>query len=157
MTTLHLGVIDIPYSGAAVEVQGSKRRRKIKAGDQTTGDVAEILEAKYRVMEVFYEAHQDEIAKSMEDGLSAALESLMMGSPIGLDPFGSAVAATEQAFKKFLDNKEMDALGVPGVPTEAALKGVNHRLKHPYAMSNPERPSFIDTGLYENSFKVWID
>jgi hypothetical protein len=38
----------------------------------------------------------------------------------------------------------------------AALHGVSHRFKHPYAR-RARRPSFIDTGLYQNSFAAWVD
>jgi len=50
----------------------------------------------------------------------------------------------------------MDQLGYPGIPTGAAEAGVNHRLLHPYAKDNPERPSFIDTGQYQADFKSWV-
>jgi len=50
--------------------------------------------------------------------------------------------------------KEVEKLGIPGVPTKAALRGVNHRLKHPYRRRGA-RPSFVDTSLYMSSFKAW--
>ncbi len=68
-------------------------------------------------------------------------------------------AATEElgdAFRIFIDQKELDGV-IPGVPTQAALRGVNHRLMRPYAKSNPVRPSFKDTGLYEASFRAWVE
>ena len=65
-------------------------------------------------------------------------------------------ANIETRFRHFLSQKEMDSLGVPGVPTKAALAGVSHRFKHPYAKRAP-RPSFIDTGLYEASFRAWVE
>ncbi len=63
--TLHLGVIDIPYSDASYTAApkgrkiGRARRGKITApppqsNHKTTGDVAEILEAKYHIMETFF-------------------------------------------------------------------------------------------------------
>ena len=130
---LHFGVIDIPY------IQGEKRlptqkqlkkwRRTSKGTSQGTwtGDVAEFLEAKYHVMEVFYEVHQDEIALDLEDGLAGTLESLVMGAPPSADPFGAAASAIKARFSKFLESKEMDTLGYPGVPTKASLEGVSHR------------------------------
>jgi hypothetical protein len=51
--------------------------------------------------------------------------------------------------------KEMDRLGYPGVPTKASLDGVSHRFKN--KRGAPGRPSFSDTGLYEDSFVAWID
>lgn len=139
MPTLHLGVIDLPYSD--------------KSG-VTTGQVAEWLEDKYHPMELYYELHQQEVADDLAQSALGALESLLMGAPADLDPFGTGTGKIEKGFKHFLDAKEMEALGYPGVPTQAALKGVNHRLKK---KRGPRRPSFIDTGLYQSSFKSWVD
>jgi hypothetical protein len=60
-----------------------------------------------------------------------------------------------QMFNEFIDRRGMD--GMPGVPTDAARLGINHRLKHPYAKANPERPSFKDTGTYMQSFTAWVE
>lgn len=146
MTTLKLGVVDIPYAGAP----GSKGQTS-----QTTGDVAEILEAKYGVMAYFADRHTDDIAGALTEAVEGSLENLMMGAPPSNDPFGAATGKIEQMFRKFLDDEEMR--GQPGVPTKAAQRGINHRLARPYAHENPRRPSFIDTGLYQNSFTAWIE
>lgn len=155
MTILHLGVIDIPYANAPKK----NRRRSGSPGTQTTGDVAGWLEDRYHVMEVFFEEKKDLIAEDLEGSLQGALESVLMGAGnIGnLDPVGTAMTDIEDRFKTFLSSQEIEKIGIAGVPTQAALDGVNHRLKHPYKKSNPRRPSFIDTGLYESSFKAWID
>lgn len=142
MTTLHLGVVEIPYANA---------------GGKTTGDVADILEAKYHVMEVFYEdLGPTLIAKSLEVSVVNAVESMMLGAPATISLTGDAEQEIEQAFRLFLSQQEMDGQQ-PGVPTKASLKGVNHRLKKPNAKTNLGRPSFIDTGLYQRSFKAWVD
>lgn len=159
MTTLHLGVIDIPYAYDQEQVGKTgktlKRKRRVTLS-VTTGDVAEILEDKYHVMEIFYEDRHAEIVGYIEEGLKASLEDLLAGAPPRSDPFIGGCARIDDRFKQFLANKEMEALGYPGVPTQAALKGVNHRKAHPYAR-RPPRPSFIDTGLYQGSFKSWVD
>lgn len=148
---LHLGVADVPYN------LRPSRRRKSAAGTKTTGDVAEILEAKYHIMEVFFEEEKTGIAADLEDGLVGAVESLMMGAPVRLDPFGSGTSAIEDRFKTFLSTSAIEKLGIPGVPTQAAIQGVSHRLKRPRAKTNPRRPSFIDTGLFQASFKSWVE
>jgi len=56
---LHLGVHDHPYVG--------------KSG-VTTGDVAEWLEGKYHVMEVFAGTYIDEISDAMADNVAGAIE-----------------------------------------------------------------------------------
>jgi hypothetical protein len=149
--TLHLGVIDVPYSEFRVG-----RRRPLKNSSKTTGDVAEILEDKYHVMEIFAAENEQFIADALADGLEGALESLLMGAPPSLDPFGTGTSKIDGRFKEFLSLQEIEKLGYPGVPTQAALRGVNHRLKRPYLRSNPRRPSFIDTGLYQASEKSWV-
>ena len=147
MPVLHLGVIDQPYN----EPPGKGHNR---TGAKTTGDVAEILEGKYHIMEIFFEEHKEDIAKSLEVSLQGALENLLMGAPTSVAPFGQASAQIENRFKKFLSEKEMDRLGYPGVPTKASLMGISHRFK---GKRGPPRPSFIDTGMYENSMKAWVD
>ena len=142
MATLHLGVNDIPY-----DYKGSEGR--------STGDVAEILEAKYNVMGVFFEVHGQEIAKHLAEAATDALENLLSGAPVPAHPFLSGETEIQKMFGRFLDLKEMDGRAV-GVPTKAALAGVNHRMAHPYAKRD-ERPSFVDTGLYANSMRAWVD
>lgn len=160
MTTLHLGVIDIPYSAQfapAPTVRKGGKPRKVGPGHNrgtTTGDVAEILEDRYHVMEIFFEVHQADIAKALEGSIEGALQNALMGAPAAQDPLAGAHSQIEALFKQFLSNKGLDALGYPGVPTAAALAGVNHRLK---LRRGPSRPSFIDTGTFQASFKSWAD
>jgi hypothetical protein len=136
---LHLGVIDMPYSNAKT----------------TTGDVAEILEGKYGVMACFYRTNETVIDKEMEKALEGSLETLMMGGSPSARPYDSAMNKIEELFNAFLDTGVMDKAGdVAGVPTQAALKGRSKRFKR---NKGPPRPSFIDSGLYESSFKAWIE
>lgn len=155
MTSLKLGVLDLPYAEGASYKAAGKRKPK-HMSNSTTGDVAEILEGKYHVMEVFAELHGDEIAADIADSYMGAVESLQMGAPMTLDPAGEAMGKIKERFDNFITNKEMDSLGIPGVPTLASLEGHSKRFKHPYAKRS-SRPSFIDTGLYEGSFIPWID
>jgi hypothetical protein len=141
--TLHLGVYDVPYS----DEHGKGK---------TTGDVAEILEDKYGVMDAFAFAHLPDIAKELEDSIAGSLETLMMGGRPDPNPFAKAESAITAMFKNFLATSAIEHLGIEGVPTLAALNGVNHRLKHPYAKGNSRRPSFIDTGLYSANFTAWF-
>ena len=162
---LHLGVIDVPYG----HEPGPKRLPKAKAGKQrprgksaaaqagagqTTGQVAEILEGKYHVIETFYELHEEEIAQDFADAMAGALENLFSGAPAVARPYSAAEAEVTARFKRFLEQDEMAHTSTPGVPTRAARKGVNHRLK---VKKGVPRPSFIDTGLYQSSFIAWTD
>lgn len=172
-SVLHLGVVDVPYADVSYErskskkfrTGGAKRPQQDAAGSKpntkTTGDVAEILEEKYHIMEAFFDAlGADMIAKSLEQSVEDAIADIQNGAPAkGLQITLQAEQEMETAFRIFIDQQEMDGTGTSGlpIPTRAARHGVNHRLLHPYAKGNPARPSFRDTGLYEASFKAWID
>lgn len=155
MPTLHLGVVDLPYQNDP-EPTNRPRKKKTAGGPAvTTGDVAEWLERKYHVMEHFAELHmEDVVALALENSLQGALESVLMGAPTHLDPFGGATSAIEDAFKRFLSQKELDQLGYPGIPTRASIEGISRRFK---SRRNPGRPSFVDTGLMATSFRAWVE
>lgn len=157
MKTLHLGVVDIPYVAAETPAQQRKRVKKRPhppAGAKTTGDVAEILEAKYHVMEAFYEIHGQEIGDGLAEAMAGSMETVLLGGPIPSDPIAAGTSQIKHMFDMFITNKEMDALGYPGVPTKASLMGVSHRFKK---RKGGPRPSFVDTGLYLTSFEAWAD
>lgn len=147
MTTIHLGILDVPYAE-----RDSDRGGKVKSGTQTTGDVAQWLEDKYDVMGNFVKAHEKDIADDMAESVAGALETLMTGGPVDADPLAEGMSGIETRFRKFLDDNEIAGMGVEGVPTAASLRGVNHRLK---VKKGTSRPSFIDTGLYQSTFKAW--
>lgn len=150
---LHLGVVDIPYAGAP----SANAPFKPFSGVTTTGDVATWLENKYHVMEIFYHANEDMIVNAITDSYENTLRNMFAGSPVPNNPLKEAEAKITARFKDFLSRAEIEALGIPGVPTGAAKMGINHRFKHPYAKANPRRPSFIDTGLYQSTFVAWFD
>ena len=138
---LHLGVLVQSYT---------------KSRDTTTADVAEILEAKYGVMGAFFEKYGQGIADGLAENLNDFIVGMTKPHAKGTQIFNGSMNKTEQQFKRFLSSKEAERVGIFGTPTQAALRGVNHRLSHPYRKSNPRRPSFIDSGLYQASFKSWI-
>lgn len=107
-------------------------------------------------MGYFYQEHQTQITKLLEKSLAGTLETIIMGGSANADPFATACTEIDNEFRQFLDRREMDG-HIQGVPTQASLDGVNHRFKRPYVKANPDRPSFIDTGLYQSSFKSWVD
>jgi hypothetical protein len=157
--TLHLklGVIDLPYADAASYKEVKSRKPKQSSQSSiTTGDVAEILEDQYHIMEVFFELHGEEIAEKLAEGMVDTIESLELGAPVALDPYGDAMAWAEQRFREFIRDKEMERLGIPGVPTQAAMDGHSHRFKQPYK-KRKSRPSFYDTGLFVGAFKSWVE
>lgn len=164
MPTIHLGVVELPYFDAPAirdAPKNAKRRqpspRSNAPHSKTTGDVAEFLEAKYHIMETFYELNQDVIEADLLSSLEGALQNIAAGMPPqSVNVSAEAASTTEQAFRDWLSNRGMDATSTPGVPTRAAMRGVSHRFSHPYARRG-SRPSFIDTGLYQSSMRMWID
>ena len=148
---LVFGVIDLPYANAP-RAKGTKAI----SGTQTTGDVAGWLEDKYHVMLHFYELHHKEIVADLEESWKGAIESLVLGGPAHLDMSAEATDKIKQRFSDMLDQRELDRIGYPGIPTLAAMLGVNHRMAHPYAR-RAARSSFIDTGAYQSSFRAWVE
>jgi len=152
---LHLGVVDVPYAHSTAPASGKKPPTS-PGSTLSTGDIAEILEARYGIMETFFEMHAQEIADDMRDALQGKLEDILLGAPIdvGGELFTAGeLGAIEEKFRKMLDNRELDGK-VAGVPTAAAQAGVSHRFLHPYA-KRPSRPSFINTGQYQAAFRAW--
>lgn len=163
---LHLGVLDVPYSNLeqTEKVPQAKKgkankpvKKKSNAATKTTGEVAEILEEKYGVLDTFAFARLPDIAKELENSIAGELETMMMGGSPSGKPFKGAESAITTMMKKFISGQAIEHMGVEGVPTQAALHGVNHRLKHPYAKANERRPSFMDTTLYWQNLIAWFD
>lgn len=161
MIILHLGVIDQPYTSydAGRKAANPKRRGKKappaakKSRVVTTAQVAQWLEDRYQVMEVFYESDGG-VLPLLKESMDDAMENVLMGAPVDANPFLGATSEIQKRFKMFISNRTMETMGYPGVPTQAALMGVNSRLK---MRRGARRPSFRDTGLYQASFMAWVD
>lgn len=140
---LHLGVVDVGYSG--------------EEGGKTTGDVAEILEDKYHIMRIFYELNEGYIGDQIANSLAGSLESLAQGRPYNPSLLKPAIPKVDERFRDFLSSGEMSKI-LPATQQIAAAKaGVSHRKKQPYSKKNKARQAFIDTGLYQSSFRSWVD
>jgi len=140
MTDLVFGEVKVPYDN--------------KSGTADTVTVAKILEAKYGLFSAFYRRHEQDIKALLIDSLEGALENLHAGGIAPADPFASSMQKLQGMFRKFLYTAEVETMGIEGVPTQAALKGVNHRKK---AKKGVRRPSFIDTGTMELAFRSWVE
>lgn len=159
--TLHLGVIEQPYTSydGGRRAARPSRRKKGEAPPAkakrtvTTAQVARWLEDRYHVMEVFYEVDGG-VQAALEASVQDAMENVLMGAPVAANPFLEATSEIQKRFKQFISNRTMETLGIPGVPTRAALMGANSRLKK---RRGKRRPSFRDTGLYQASFMAWVD
>jgi hypothetical protein len=167
VTTIHFGVIDLPY--VALFSPEEKRRLRWQhkrkpwqslAATVSTADVAGWLEKRYHVFEVFWNMNRDFVMAELEDQVQTKIENVLLGKPGSNEPGEPLfkpgdLSTVEDRFRRALDNKEFDGW-INGVPTQAALMGVSHRFKNPYAR-RPPRPSFIDTGLYRQSMKCWVE
>ncbi|WP_321943139.1 hypothetical protein [Paraburkholderia tropica] len=167
---LVLGVIDVPYTDADAPPRKIPQAKSGKANHPlaksadldapaTTGGVAELLEHNYSVMGAFAKAHAQDIERAIIKSLEGQIVNLSLGAPV-LDSgaaFAEACESIAQDFRDFLDKSEIEQMGIPGVPTQAAKDGVNHRLKNPYSKDNPRRPSFVDTGLYQTTMRAWTE
>ncbi|MEI1276570.1 MULTISPECIES: hypothetical protein [Pseudomonadota] len=142
MPTLHLGVIDVAYTGSDA-----------KPG-VTTGDVATFIEDEYHVMRVFLEMYEEEIGELLANEIAGEIESIAQGKPVGRLSVDVSTGKIGELFRDFLDAREWKQASAQAVA--AADDGVNHRKKRPYAADNPARPEFVDTGLYQASFRAWI-
>ena len=184
MPTLVLGVIDFPYANEPPEpkkvplAKVGKAAKPIKPAETaaenrvvTTGQVAEYLENKYHIMRLFVEMQEAVIEMELVESVKSAIINLSLGGQVG-DGIGEAlndaVSEIEREFRTFLDENELQDAGVPGVPTKAAMNGVNHRFKsklNNVSMAEKQagtrvgtpRVSFIDTGTYQKAFKVWTE
>ena len=117
------------------------------------GEVADFLEAKYQVIERFTTDNEKKIKAMAKAQSERNAHNVVKGRKPNLQPLFDEI---KQTFRTYITSKSLDGR-VRGVPTLASLRGVNHRLKRPYAKKNPPRPSFFDTGLYVRSFKAWVD
>ncbi|EPT5086699.1 hypothetical protein ACVUCS_003644 [Salmonella enterica subsp. enterica] len=133
-----LGVVDMPYDYGDTS--------------KTTFEVAEALEDRYQLFSHFFDIHRDTIIREVGETVAYALiNHIRYGAPMTSN---EQLADTMEAFNIFLERREMEGLSIDGVPTQAALDGVNSRLK---IGRGERRSSFIDGGLFKSSFIAWID
>lgn len=137
---LHLGVMDIAYSGGE--------------GATTTGTVAEILEARYHVMEIFAIEYEDRIANYLAQAMGDQIQDIVSGAPVPRNPFMDAEQKIFQDFQTFIETEEIAKIS-PDAPTKAALQGRSKRRKN--QQQGPRRVSFRDTGTYMAAFRAWVD
>lgn len=152
---LHLGVIDVPHIQPGV----------------TTYDVGMELEKDYGLFSSFYEFFEHSIDQALEKDVQVALDKLISGEEPKLN-FGTSTSAIDTMFHQFLDSGAIEDMGKPGVPTKAALEGKRTRFKGKGLSAKSwvkgkrgaisvgygsRRPSFVDSGILNASFKSWIE
>lgn len=140
-----LGVLDVTYSDANGD------------GTTTTGFVAEKLEQNYGVMGTFFALNEDKIAGILADSMADSIQDLLDGKPPASPTYG-AEQKIEAAFRTFIYSNAMQKImdKVGGTISQAAQKGTSSRRKAKTAKAAP-RPAFVDTGLYVQSFRAWVE
>lgn len=159
---IHMGFINTPYStqakAAPVKFAGLEERR-VRARSfpktMTAQKVANILEAKYGIVETFNEVYNDEITSLVHENFKQVAEKILARKGETTQLMHSLMKPSskkiERMFKQFLDGEEMNGM-IPGVPTKASGGKIRKRGRtiRPY-------PSFERTGIYKASFRCWID
>jgi hypothetical protein len=177
MTTLNIGVHDLSYAaGFGTRASGRGRRGSARRGygtNKTTGDVAELLEAKYKLFSTFYEMNKKMIVDEIKQSLVCSVRNVFAGQPAAIDVNAEACSRITAKFKDDLAMRKFDGV-IKGVPTHAAQLGISHRFKDPAFIRrggkkvpmrrgspvmrrHPERPSFIDTGQLQSSLVCWVE
>jgi hypothetical protein len=149
---LRLDFEDVPYLGqlAATRKRVLSRPQRVYGQGKTTRQVAHELEARYKIVEKFVE-----VEKSLIDSIvkKALLKAHKDGEQVSIPQ--NDLNRIEARFRQNLAKRKYDGL-ISGVPTVAAQRGVSHKYIHPFAR-RASRPSFIDTGLYQRSFRAWVE
>ncbi len=110
-------------------------------------------------MAIFAAQQSTQIANHLAQSMADAVEASMQGAPI-TNPYAEGTDQIQEAFRKFLDQNGT------GVITKASKQGVSGRFmdkdnkkgeRLPMNEEGQVRPSFIDSGLYQNSFRAWVD
>ena len=140
MPVIHVGVNDVPYP------VGRGRT------ERSTARIAEILEDRYHLMETFVESRMGEIAQEIASNGAANIEKLFGTPESTVDLYAGIELWLEEEFRNFI-NDEVETFGIQGVPTAAAETGRSRRGRR-VARSGG---SFVDTGLYRDSIKVWVE
>ena len=162
---LHLGFENTAYSArysgqSPLTATMKKRRAKTLSPAQqtygqnkTVGQVAEELEKKYGIVDAFYKLEENFIVDGFEGAYMNSLELGMGGG--SWDVIWDPSLTLEPKFRRALSSRRFDGL-IRGVPTQASLRGVSHLRQDPYSPA-ASRPSFVDTSLYQRSFKAWTE
>lgn len=130
--------------------------------DVTTYEVAKKLEKKYQVMGIFVEKEMNNIQQVVVDAVLGEIDNMKMGKPkttLGNRTLGGI----EELFRDFLDADEWQ--NITGKTIMAARMGITSRKKmtierllvNGFMGGDEPRPAFIDTGLYQATFRAWID
>ncbi len=107
----------------------------------SSGKVAEKLEDEYLIVESFYNLDAEQMLIPMlEDAFAESLNFTFKGTPYPPKLKDTDPVAIRDKFRHNLTNRRYDGLlfNTPTIPSQKT-----------------GRPSFVNTGTYRNSFRVW--
>jgi hypothetical protein len=157
--TLHMGFLPVPYTKKYMAdpwrgVRSVLAKKQSRGADSkmTAKDVADILEDKYNIIEVFAQLYEDEIMEPMINKFHDIVLKTLSGEYKSstdkiIQNMRPKTREIESLFRNFLSMEEMN--GRTGIPTEAARTGKGRRTRR-------SGPSFVDTGIYRAAFRAWI-
>lgn len=149
---LKLGVIDVP------EPEGG-----------TSHSVGTQLEKNYGLFSTFADYDMQNIVNDLADAACGALETYENTGAVPVNAFAAAGDSITDRFKKFITEGQVERMGIRGVPTQAALEGRTLRTKSGKNITKVKkgqqykefkgdrRASFVYSGIFEASLKVWVD
>ncbi|MDR3445976.1 hypothetical protein [Dyella sp.] len=140
MAILHLGVVDVSYTDGD--------------GTTTTGDVAGFLEERYHIMRVFLESNEEFISETLVNEVAGAIESIAQGKRVPKLNLAPATGKIEARFREFLDAGELQRLLPKSQKVSEETLRISTRKKS--GKTDKPRQAFIDSGLYQASFRAWV-
>lgn len=120
-------------------------------GSKTVGDVAEIIEDKFHVMQIFADMHEQDMADELSISYANAMDSIFSGRPMPKDFAASATAKIGDMFETYINTQEH---GIDLKKLRKPLAG--SRKKRQYRKAKAAT-AFLDTGLYRGAFKAWTE
>ncbi len=131
------GFEDVKYTTPRRGASGRFEKRKLTK----SASVAKELEEEFMIVESFYNLDAEQMLTPMlEDAYADGLESVIAGTPQPVDLKDADLAAIQEKFKQNLNNRRYDGL-LFNTPTEQSQR--------------TGKPSFVETGTYRDSFRVW--
>ena len=150
-----------------MKIQLGVVEQKYTTGTASTSEVANFLETKYGILGAMVQKKAPDIQRALEGSFVKGFEEVAAGLP-QRNVYAGGLSQIQAMMKQWLSTQEVERVGLPGVPTKAALDGVSHRFKSGLkgvtmaqkrkgVRKGQRRPSFIDTGLMQASYRAWID
>jgi hypothetical protein len=115
--------------------------------------VADILEAKYHLVEIFFEENEDRIMQVLAGAQDKAISDIAAGKTRKVVLRRPDAIKIERMFRSAINRQEFDGIA-PGTPTAVSQSGRSRAFR---SRKGSSRASFVDSGTYRDSFRVWME